>query len=1045
MRLWTFGIAAIVLALGALSLPVRAQTVDLNLSVQEPSTVARVGDPVTTGVPIPLSAVGSQWKLLDGATEIPLQAKVLGGVRTPWVLLDFRSTQAANTPKTYRLLGSAPAVTPSPALSVTETSTQITVITGPLKVVVKKSTFNLFDQVFVDRVAPFGSFANSERIVNSTSTDNLPLVDAAGVSFAGRGTAIFTWEDAAGLMRRTLRVDGRYGSLSAPLLYYTTRMTFYAGQSYVTVQHVIRNSFPLEERYVKVKSALLRVGSTNTVSARAGGSGSELWVDAFSGKARVELVPPTLSVTTSYPPRLNTTLNVDPNNGMVIGDWSYHGATVCFDFVQSTTDISQQEKANRTARFQNRLMALAPAAWYSDQGAFGSEKFGTYTDEKTSYNAWGWTWPTPGNTRSAEHSGVRPTAAYAPGCSNLNVNDDLEADDPWMHLTMYARTGLRSFLDRADRWARYAKWEYSPRTDGFTYAWNDSWEGPGRAVNRPRVDKPSPASFSSLDNSYVTNNIRPAKDDGLHTWNGGLVDYYYLTGDQDALNAAVDIAERSQRITDWLVPGCTTPYGCYSPGGTSRSQARSYMNFLRVYEGTAGRSDNATWRTDADHVRDLFMQSQHWDARGFFYTPIDQVSPATDGRGNLYTTRFPNGKYLNPWINGIMVQAFYRDWILTGNAALQSHLLAMASFGQQLGSDPSSGFTGDDLVLDSPNPGSFLHLSKDTFRNPPPPPDVPFPYSFPTASNAYIDALTIGYRMTGNCQYLLKAKELWDRSSKGFEGSRVATAAQVGHFQNSMEGRPLDSLLYPENGDLTSTQYLFYEWARYVVPVPPSIADLSGPIGATTTALAWTAPSDGAGGQATEFDLRLSPTIITPANFDAATQVPTPAPGPPGTLHCADVSGLIPCTQYWFAIKTKNSCGTWSALSNVVAGITRCPPSTQEVACVNFVEGGDLSGNEVQMPRTVEFAIAGANPAVRGFAVSYEIPRDHAGQLLVITIHDVGGRRVRELARGAATPGRHTLEWDLRSDAERRVARGVYFARLQIGSEVRSRKVVVTH
>jgi len=49
-------------------------------------------------------------------------------------------------------------------------------------------------------------------------------------------------------------VDGYYGNPSVPtdtLLLYTTRITFHAGQTYVTVQHLIRNSFHAYERYVK--------------------------------------------------------------------------------------------------------------------------------------------------------------------------------------------------------------------------------------------------------------------------------------------------------------------------------------------------------------------------------------------------------------------------------------------------------------------------------------------------------------------------------------------------------------------------------------------------------------------------------------------------------------------------------------------------------------------------------------------------------------------------------------------------------------------------
>ncbi len=48
-----------------------------------------------------------------------------------------------------------------------------------------------------------------------------------------------------------------------------------------------------------------------------------------------------------------------------------------------------------------------------------------------------------------------------------------------------------------------------------------------------------------------------------------------------------------------------------------------------------------------------------------------------------------------------------------------------------------------------------------------------------------------------------------------------------------------------------------------------------------------------------------------------------------------------------------------------------------------------------------------------------------------LAIHDASGRRVREVASGAFTAGRHPLDWDGRDDAGHPVAAGLYFARLE--------------
>jgi hypothetical protein len=56
----------------------------------------------------------------------------------------------------------------------------------------------------------------------------------------------------------------------------------------------------------------------------------------------------------------------------------------------------------------------------------------------------------------------------------------------------------------------------------------------------------------------------------------------------------------------------------------------------------------------------------------------------------------------------------------------------------------------------------------------------------------------------------------------------------------------------------------------------------------------------------------------------------------------------------------------------------------------------------------------------------------------------VVGRRVRSLYDGPAATGRHSLGWDGRDDTGRRLPSGVYFARLSLGDETRTRRLVLT-
>lgn len=103
---------------------------------------------------------------------------------------------------------------------------------------------------------------------------------------------------------------------------------------------------------------------------------------------------------------------------------------------------------------------------------------------------------------------------------------------------------------------------------------------------------------------------------------------------------------------------------------------------------------------------------------------------------------------------------------------------------------------------------------------------------------------------------------------------------------------------------------------------PDAVSDLVIlDITTTTVALEWTAPADhrddGSSGPVDAYDLRRSDVAITGANFAQATAVSSiPAPLPAGQRHRLDVAGLTPGTRYWFALKSRDDLGNWSALSD---------------------------------------------------------------------------------------------------------------------------------
>jgi len=84
--------------------------------------------------------------------------------------------------------------------------------------------------------------------------------------------------------------------------------------------------------------------------------------------------------------------------------------------------------------------------------------------------------------------------------------------------------------------------------------------------------------------------------------------------------------------------------------------------------------------------------------------------------------------------------------------------------------------------------------------------------------------------------------------------------------------------------------------------------------------LSWTVPSGGAAA----YDLRYSKTgPLTEAGWAAAPAVTgLPAPAAAGTTQTFTVVGLKPSSSYWWAIKSRDTASTWSAISNSPAGNT---------------------------------------------------------------------------------------------------------------------------
>jgi hypothetical protein len=120
---------------------------------------------------------------------------------------------------------------------------------------------------------------------------------------------------------------------------------------------------------------------------------------------------------------------------------------------------------------------------------------------------------------------------------------------------------------------------------------------------------------------------------------------------------------------------------------------------------------------------------------------------------------------------------------------------------------------------------------------------------------------------------------------------------------------------------------------------PATTADLAVTIrGENYVVLSWTAPGDdGTAGAATQYDIRMSSSAITAANFASATALaPVPSPSLPGETQSYVVLNLTPGTAYYFALRTADEASNWSGVSNSPTGTTNTVDTTPPAAVTDL-------------------------------------------------------------------------------------------------------------
>jgi formylglycine-generating enzyme required for sulfatase activity len=139
---------------------------------------------------------------------------------------------------------------------------------------------------------------------------------------------------------------------------------------------------------------------------------------------------------------------------------------------------------------------------------------------------------------------------------------------------------------------------------------------------------------------------------------------------------------------------------------------------------------------------------------------------------------------------------------------------------------------------------------------------------------------------------------------------------------------------------------------------------------ATTVLLTWIAPGDdGDAGQARQYDVRYSRSVITSGNWGSATTViGEPLPQPAGAAESFLVTGLLANTTYYFALKTQDEVPNTSLISNVPSKRTAPPPDTTPPSAVTNLSASGIEAHSL----TLTWKASG-DDGMTGTATEYDV------------------------------------------------------------------------
>ena len=398
------------------------EIVKVPLLVEETGGLVRLGSPVTTGIPFPQGLLKNEKnvRLLDSTgRELPLQTRVLGlwpdrSIR--WLLLDFQVDLVAHEAGRYFLEISPEVKRKEPAspLKIKRTSRGKDIDTGSIVVSLKANEFSIFDMVTVAGAPKWTGRRRRVPIFGPTK----PFVEFAEHPEAS-SQALFVQmleieEVERGPLRLAVKMKGR---LLAPdgrdLLEFQSRLEAYARKSFIRVLFTFTNiswddylsikelslisllALSGDRRFViggegkNYKGEVLRSGGgrilqetynfykvTERETPLGQGEAAPGWMDIAGREGGALIVLPFFRE--EYPKALEA-----ERGGVRLSLWPGDSEASPFQCVQGQAKTHEiyflfhraefpPEEVEKEARaLAQPLIAVAPSRWYAASGAFG--------------------------------------------------------------------------------------------------------------------------------------------------------------------------------------------------------------------------------------------------------------------------------------------------------------------------------------------------------------------------------------------------------------------------------------------------------------------------------------------------------------------------------------------------------------------------------------------------------------------------------------------------------------------------------------------------